>query len=171
MEHREGESQKCVFRLSPSRAHGGTRCAPLTSLATRKKSRFAEKKSATPKKKLCLTQNKWRIVCIKGGVSLSVVACHNRPSRGSLRWLRLSPSCASGFAFRLHGVISDGGLTAIDAIDAIDAIGAMGAMGCYGCYGCYGWGGWGCPVECFFGAAVMAEVCPCLWGILVVRVF
>ena len=45
----------------------------------RKKSRFAEKKSASPKK----TEpdaKKWRIVCIKGGMSLPVVACHNRPS-------------------------------------------------------------------------------------------
>ena len=50
MGHREGESQKCVFRLSPARAHGGSLCAPLTSLAARKKSRFAEKKSASPKK-------------------------------------------------------------------------------------------------------------------------
>ena len=48
--HREGKSQKCVFRLFPSRAHGGSLCAPLTSLAARKKSRFAEKKSASPKK-------------------------------------------------------------------------------------------------------------------------
>ena len=52
--HREGKSQKCVFRLFPSLAHGGTQCAPLTSLAARKKSRFAEKKSASPKKKLRL---------------------------------------------------------------------------------------------------------------------
>ena len=45
----------------------------------RKKSRFAEKKSASPKKN-CACRKKWRIVCIKGGMSLPVVACHNRPS-------------------------------------------------------------------------------------------
>ena len=57
------------------------------------------------------------------------------PRRGSLLGAALSPSCASGFAFRLHGVISDGGLAAIGAIDAIDAIDAIG-------------GGWGCPWGC-----------------------
>ena len=38
------------FPLAPTVAQ----CAPLTSLAARKKSRFAEKKSAPPKKKLRL---------------------------------------------------------------------------------------------------------------------
>ena len=76
---RVGKSQKCVFRLFPSRAHGGSLCAPLTSLAARRKSRFAEKKSAPPKKN-CACRKKWRIVCIKGGMSLPVVTCHNRPS-------------------------------------------------------------------------------------------
>ena len=57
-----------------------------------KKVGFAEKKRAYRKK--------WRTVCIKGGMSLPEVTCHNR---GSSLWLRRSPS----FAFRLHGVVHD----------------------------------------------------------------
>ena len=51
----EWEKAKNVFfGFFPTLDHGGTRCAPLTSLAARKKSRFAEKKRAAPKKKLRL---------------------------------------------------------------------------------------------------------------------
>ena len=46
-----------VFSFISTLAHGGTLRAPLTSLAARKKSRFAEKKSASPKKKLRLPQS------------------------------------------------------------------------------------------------------------------
>ena len=49
-----GIKPKTRFRFFPNLAHGGSLCAPLTSLAARRKSRFAEKKSASPKKKLCL---------------------------------------------------------------------------------------------------------------------
>ena len=59
------KSQKCVFRLFPSLAHGGSLCAPLTSLAARRKSRFAEKKSASPKKNFAYGLPD-SIVCIKG---------------------------------------------------------------------------------------------------------
>ena len=45
-----GIKPKTRFRFFPNLAHGGSLCAPLTSLAARKKSRFAEKKSASPKK-------------------------------------------------------------------------------------------------------------------------
>ena len=95
----------------------------------RKKSRFAEKKSASPKKNFAYSK-KWRIVCIKGGMPLPVMTCHNRPSethRSRFRYLQaalqasprlhgvahnmpspmaglplalaVAPSCASGFAF------------------------------------------------------------------------
>ena len=37
------------------------------------------KKSASPKINFGYSK-KWRIVCIKGGMSLPVVACHDRPS-------------------------------------------------------------------------------------------
>ena len=82
----EWEKAKNVFfgflPLAPTVA----RCArhshpspPEEKVASRKKSRFAKKKSLR-EKKFRLTQNKWRIVCIKGGMSLPVVTCHNRPS-------------------------------------------------------------------------------------------
>ena len=45
-----GIKPKTRFRFSPNLAHGGSLRSPLTSLAARKKSRFAEKKSASPKK-------------------------------------------------------------------------------------------------------------------------
>ena len=102
---RVGKSQKCVFRLFPSRAHGGSLCAPLTSLAARRKSRFAEKKSAPPKKN-CACRKKWRIVCIKGGMSLPVVTCHNRPSP-RLTALATAFSKLRSAAPRLHGVVHD----------------------------------------------------------------
>ena len=41
---------KLIFSFITTLAHGGLLRTPLTSLATRKKSRFAEKKSAPPKK-------------------------------------------------------------------------------------------------------------------------
>ena len=49
------KARKLVFSFISTLAHGGTRCAPLTSLAARKKSRFAEKKSAPPKKNIAYT--------------------------------------------------------------------------------------------------------------------
>ena len=51
-----------------------------------KKVGFAEKN--------CACNKKWRIVCIKGSVSLSVSGLPQLTLRGSLLWLRLSPSCA-----------------------------------------------------------------------------
>ena len=42
------------FSFISTLAHSGALRSPLTSLAARKKSRFAEKKSASPKKKLRL---------------------------------------------------------------------------------------------------------------------
>ena len=75
------------------------------------------------------------------------------PRRGSLLGDAQSPSRASGFAFRLHGVISDGGLAAIDAIDAMGAIGAMGAIDAIDAIGAIG-GGWGCPWGCLKKLAV-----------------
>ena len=62
------KAKNVFFGFFPTLAHGGTRCAPLTSLAARKKSRFAEKKSASPKKN-CACRKKWRIVYIKGSES------------------------------------------------------------------------------------------------------
>ena len=62
-----------------------------------------EQKVGFAEKKLRLTQ-KWRIVCIMGGVSLPVSGLPQPTLRGSLLWLRRSPSCASGYAFRLHVV-------------------------------------------------------------------
>ena len=62
------------------------------------------KKSASPKKN-CAYSLPDSIVCIKGW---HVPTCGDLPQptlRGSRLWLRLSPSCASGFAFRLHGEI------------------------------------------------------------------
>ena len=44
------KARKLVFSFISTLDHGGSLCAPLTSLAARKKSRFAEKKSASPKK-------------------------------------------------------------------------------------------------------------------------
>ena len=44
------KARKLVFSFITTLAHGGALRSPLTSLAARKKSRFAEKKSATPKK-------------------------------------------------------------------------------------------------------------------------
>ena len=44
------KARKLVFSFISTLAHGGALCAPLTSLASRRKSRFAEKKSASPKK-------------------------------------------------------------------------------------------------------------------------
>ena len=55
-------------------------------------------------KKLRLTQKKWRIVCIKGGMSLPVVTCHNRPpqNRGKVTasrgWFWLSLDEWTNFA-------------------------------------------------------------------------
>ena len=47
----EWEKAKNVFfGFFPTLAHGGLLRTPLTSLAARKKNRFAEKKSAPPKK-------------------------------------------------------------------------------------------------------------------------
>ena len=48
------KARKLVFSFISTLAHGGALRSPLTSLAARKKSRFAEKKSASPKKKLRL---------------------------------------------------------------------------------------------------------------------
>ena len=62
------------------------------------------KKSASPKKN-CAYSKQWRIVCVKGGIFLPVDSRHNRPRLIAL--ISLSPSCASGFAFRLHGVFHD----------------------------------------------------------------
>ena len=42
-----------------------------------------EKKVGFAEKKLRLTQKKWRIVCIKGGMSLPMVTCHNLPPKKS----------------------------------------------------------------------------------------
>ena len=44
------KSRKLIFSFISTLAHGGLLRTPLTSLAARKKSRFAEKKSASPKK-------------------------------------------------------------------------------------------------------------------------
>ena len=44
------KDRKLVFSFISTLAHGGLLRTPLTSLAARKKSRFAEKKSAPPKK-------------------------------------------------------------------------------------------------------------------------
>ena len=44
------KARKLVFSFITTLAHGGALRSPLTSLAARKKSRFAEKKSAPPKK-------------------------------------------------------------------------------------------------------------------------
>ena len=44
------KARKLVFSFITTLAHGGLLRTPLTSLAARKKSRFAEKKSASPKK-------------------------------------------------------------------------------------------------------------------------
>ena len=44
------KARKLVFSFISTLAHGGALRSPLTSLAARKKSRFAEKKSASPKK-------------------------------------------------------------------------------------------------------------------------
>ena len=43
------KARKLVFSFISTLAHGGALRSPLTSLAARKKSRFAEKKSASPK--------------------------------------------------------------------------------------------------------------------------
>ena len=99
-----GIKPKTRFRFFPNLAHGGSLCAPLTSLAARRKSRFAEKKSASPKKKLRL----WLKMAHRVYQGEHVPTCGGLPKptlRGSSLWLRLSPSCASGFAFRLHGEI------------------------------------------------------------------
>ncbi len=52
-----------------------------------KKKSLREKKVGFAEKKLCLTQ-KWRIVCIKGGMFLPVITCHNRPSEAHCSGLR-----------------------------------------------------------------------------------
>ena len=44
------KARKLIFSFISTLAHGGSLCSPLTSLAARRKSRFAEKKSASPKK-------------------------------------------------------------------------------------------------------------------------
>ena len=62
-------------------------------------------KSRLRRKKNCAYSSPDSIVCIKGW---HVPTCGNlrQPTlRGSRLRLRLSPSCASGFAFRLHGVV------------------------------------------------------------------
>ena len=60
------------------------------------------KKSASPKKN-CAYGLPDSIVCIKGVYPyLWILATTDL--RGSSLWLRRSPSCASGFAFRLHVV-------------------------------------------------------------------
>ena len=64
---------------------------PEKKAASRKKSRLRRKKTA-PDAKMA-----HRVY--QGGMSLPVVDCHNRPTRGSSLWLRRAPSCASGFAF------------------------------------------------------------------------
>ena len=52
-----GIKPKTRFRFFPNLAHGGSLYSPLTFLAARRKSRFAEKKSASPKKNCAPTVN------------------------------------------------------------------------------------------------------------------
>ena len=68
------------------------------------------KKSASPKKN-CACREKWRIVCIKGGMSLPVVACHNRPSEAHLYGCAVSKlrfRLRLSLAWRPQYSISDG---------------------------------------------------------------
>ena len=46
------KARKLIFSFITTRAHSGLLRTPLTPLAARRKSRFAEKKSASPKKNL-----------------------------------------------------------------------------------------------------------------------
>ena len=87
------KARKLVFSFISTLSHGGLLRTPLTSLVSRRKSRFAEKKSASPKKNKPVGVGVGQRV-YQGGMSLPVVACHDRPSRGSWLWLRLSPSFA-----------------------------------------------------------------------------
>ena len=100
--HREGKSQKCVFRFFPSRAHGGSLCAPLTSLAARKKSRFAEKKSALTKKNCgygLLNCREWRSWQVGGMAVMEPLPRRDAPScRGAI------------FCARIFNALSDSGI-------------------------------------------------------------
>ena len=87
------KARKLVFSFISTLAHGGLLRTPLTSLVSRRKSRFAEKKSASPKKNAPTANN--------GASCVSRVPCPHLwwlattdPLRGSLLRLRLSPSCA-----------------------------------------------------------------------------
>ena len=53
-----------------------------------KKKPLRGKKVGSAEKKLRLTQKKWRIVCVKGGIFLSMILATTDPIRGSLLWLR-----------------------------------------------------------------------------------
>ena len=76
----------------------GRRPPPEEKAASRKKSRLRRKKTAPMARRI--------VSCVsKGGMSLPVDSRHNRPSPRLISLLWLSPSCASGFAFRLHGVV------------------------------------------------------------------
>ncbi|MGM9838577.1 MAG: hypothetical protein ACI307_00715 [Sodaliphilus sp.] len=61
------------------------------------------KKSAPPKKN-CAGRKKWRIVCIKGGIFLPVVTCHNRPSEAHRSGFAIS-KLRFRLRLRLHGEI------------------------------------------------------------------
>ena len=85
--------------LSPTVARGARHSHPSPpeeKAASRKKSRLRRKKTAPDAKK-------WRIVCVKGGIFLPMILATTDPPRLT-SLVPLSPSCASGFAFRLHGV-------------------------------------------------------------------
>ena len=87
-----------------------------------KKVGFAEKKNFAYSKK-------WRIVCIKGGIFLPMILATTDPPRLTAL-ASLSPSCASGFAFRLHGVVHNtpspmAGLVAIGGISISFFVGEM----------------------------------------------
>ena len=65
------KARKLIFSFISTLAHGGLLRTPLTSLAARRKSRFAEKKSASPKKNTamaCLTES-W-MPTVAGGMAV-----------------------------------------------------------------------------------------------------
>ena len=63
---------------------GDVRAEALASLAARKKSRFAEKKSASPKKKFAYSR-KWRIVCINPSIPPPTVKKNFDKGRSSVK--------------------------------------------------------------------------------------
>ena len=60
------KARKLVFSFISTLAHGGLLRTPLTSLAAQKKSRFAEKKSASPKKNCAC--GGWRVHLPEGAL-------------------------------------------------------------------------------------------------------